>query len=278
MYRHRFSPKKYTQPQLVACLVLKEFLGLDYRGVVAVLADMPELAHELKFSAIPHFTTLQKASRDLMRRKRLEKLMHGILLLATEARLMQASVQTAAMDGSGFESRAVSGYFVERQRSLRLKGLVERAQYFRYPKVGLVCDTATHLILTGIPEQGPCFDRDHFKEALVRALRHKPIQTLLADRMYDTETHHVFAQKLDVRPVIALRTLGGALPKTPLRRTLALSFPSALYRLRVHAETVVSMLKRNLGTFTRARRFQSRNRELLLRMFTHNVAIVLPAS
>ena len=29
-YAHRFSPKKFTQPQLFACLVLKEFLQLDY--------------------------------------------------------------------------------------------------------------------------------------------------------------------------------------------------------------------------------------------------------
>ena len=31
-YAHRFSPKKFTQHQLFACLVLKEFLKTDYRG------------------------------------------------------------------------------------------------------------------------------------------------------------------------------------------------------------------------------------------------------
>ena len=38
-YTHRFSPKKFTQPRLVACLVLKDFLRLDYRGLSASLAD-----------------------------------------------------------------------------------------------------------------------------------------------------------------------------------------------------------------------------------------------
>ena len=42
-HRHKFSPKKFTQPQLVACLVLKEFLRLDYRGLAAHLADHPDL-------------------------------------------------------------------------------------------------------------------------------------------------------------------------------------------------------------------------------------------
>lgn len=276
-YTSRFSPQKYTQPQLVACLVLKEFLGLDYRGVTALLADSTDLAREIGLREIPHFTTLQKASRELLRRKKIEKLMRSILSLATKAGIMRPSIPIAAMDGTGFESRAVSGYFVARERSLSFKGLVERAKYFRYPKVGLVCDVANHLILTGIPELGPRFDREHFREALSRAVQQKPITTLLADRIYDAETHHVFAEALNVRPVIRLRENKGRI-KSPRRKQLARDFPLSLYRLRAHVETVVSMLKRNFGTFTRARHFQSRSREILLRLFTHNVAIVLPAS
>lgn len=40
-YTHPNSPKKFTQHQLFACLVLKNFLKTDYRGVVAHLADHP---------------------------------------------------------------------------------------------------------------------------------------------------------------------------------------------------------------------------------------------
>jgi len=32
LYAHRFAPRKFTQPQLFACLVLKEFEKKDYRG------------------------------------------------------------------------------------------------------------------------------------------------------------------------------------------------------------------------------------------------------
>jgi hypothetical protein len=32
-YSHKFSPHKLTQPQLFACLVLKEFENKDYRGI-----------------------------------------------------------------------------------------------------------------------------------------------------------------------------------------------------------------------------------------------------
>ena len=58
MYSHLFSPKTYTQPQLFACLALKEFLRLDYRKLSALLTDTPTLAGAIgleKISAFHHF-------------------------------------------------------------------------------------------------------------------------------------------------------------------------------------------------------------------------------
>jgi hypothetical protein len=60
-YAHRFGPKVFTQPQLLACLVLKRFFKTDYRGISAVLADTPRLCAELGLQKVPHWTTLQKA-------------------------------------------------------------------------------------------------------------------------------------------------------------------------------------------------------------------------
>jgi len=64
-YAHRFSPKKFTQPQLLACLILKEFFKTDYRGIEAILADSPTLLEAIGLRAAPHFTTLQKAATRL---------------------------------------------------------------------------------------------------------------------------------------------------------------------------------------------------------------------
>jgi hypothetical protein len=38
-YRRPKSPKKFTQPQLFACLVVKEFRRLDYRGIWVLLLE-----------------------------------------------------------------------------------------------------------------------------------------------------------------------------------------------------------------------------------------------
>ena len=65
-HRHKFSPKKFTQPQLLACLVLKEFLRLDYRGFAEHLTDHPDVASQIGMKTVPHFTTFQKAARRLL--------------------------------------------------------------------------------------------------------------------------------------------------------------------------------------------------------------------
>ena len=67
-YAHRFSPKKFTQPQLFACLVLKELLKLDYRGIQQLLLDTPELRAVIELTHVPHWTTLQKAADRLLKK------------------------------------------------------------------------------------------------------------------------------------------------------------------------------------------------------------------
>ncbi len=67
-YAHRYSPKKFTQHQLLACLALKEFLKLDYRGVMQLLIDSPDLCAVIELPEVPHWTTLQKAADRLLKK------------------------------------------------------------------------------------------------------------------------------------------------------------------------------------------------------------------
>ena len=64
-YAHPKSPKKFTQPQLLACLVAKEFLGLDYRGIRVLLGEWSDLRDVLGLRRVPHFTMLCAASARL---------------------------------------------------------------------------------------------------------------------------------------------------------------------------------------------------------------------
>ena len=63
------SRKDFTQPQLFAVLALKAFLKTDYRGVVAVLADFPELRTDLGLARVPHYSTLCYAEKRLLQKR-----------------------------------------------------------------------------------------------------------------------------------------------------------------------------------------------------------------
>ena len=52
-YASKFSPKKFTQPSLLACLCLKEYLRLDYRGLEAFLVSAAELRAALGLWTVP---------------------------------------------------------------------------------------------------------------------------------------------------------------------------------------------------------------------------------
>src|SRR5438270_8482937 len=114
-YRHRFSPKKFTQPQLLACLVLKEFLRTDYRGLAAHLDDHPDLARSIDLKAVPHYTTFQKAAARLLVAAPARKMFDAVLERALRDKVRRRRVPLAAVDGTGMESRHVSRYYVKRR-------------------------------------------------------------------------------------------------------------------------------------------------------------------
>ena len=274
-YLHLKSPKKFTQHQLVACLVLKEFFTTDYRGIVEILEDSSNIKKILQLSEVPHYTTLQKASQRLAKKDTLDKLIKEILQVAVKAKIMKKNIRLSAIDGTGFESHHISAYFVKR----KAKG-EERYQmttYTRYPKVGIVIDSDTHMILSGVPERGPYPDIVHFEKAIREAEKNIHSKILTADAGYDSEKSHTFArEEHNIRTIIPPR-IGrqtSKLPSGKWRKIMATRFNKYLYGQRWQVETVNSMIKRNLGSALRARSYWSQCREMMLRLFVHNVMIV----
>ena len=65
-YGSRFSRRDYTQAQLFALLVLRQFLRTDYRGIVALVAEWRELRGTLGLGRVPHYSTLAHAVPRLL--------------------------------------------------------------------------------------------------------------------------------------------------------------------------------------------------------------------
>jgi hypothetical protein len=68
-YSHPKSPHKFTQPQLVAMLALKDFLRTDYRGVIAYLSDWTDLRRALELTRLPNYSTLCYAQKRLLKKR-----------------------------------------------------------------------------------------------------------------------------------------------------------------------------------------------------------------
>lgn len=274
LYSRTKSPKKFTQPQLVACLVLKEFFKTDYRGIMEILEDSSDLRNVLELTHVPHYTTLQKAAHRLTQKKTLDRLMNDIIALAIGTKVMKPTVALSAIDSTGFESHHVSSYFV--RRCGREHHPYQTMTYSRFPKVGIVVDCTSYLVLSGIPSWGPGPDIVHWRSAIQGALKRVILRVLTADAGYDAEHAHVFARMLGIRSIIPNRVgrPTAKLPSGKYRRIMATRFNKKLYGQRWQVETINSVIKRRLGSFLRARTYWAQMREMMLRLFTYNVMVV----
>jgi hypothetical protein len=108
-YAHRCSPKKFTQHQLFACLVLKSFCRTDYRGVVAMLREWSDLRAAIGLNDVPHFTTLHKTAARLLRRRKANRLLETKLQRAFGHVRSPRRIKLAAIDGSGSARRSAPG-------------------------------------------------------------------------------------------------------------------------------------------------------------------------
>lgn len=67
-YSARRSRHDFTQQQLFAILVLRQFFKTDCRGIVVLIEDLPDFRTALALSKVPHFTALQKAEQRLIQK------------------------------------------------------------------------------------------------------------------------------------------------------------------------------------------------------------------
>jgi hypothetical protein len=274
LYAHKYSPRKFTQPQLFACLVLKTFFKTDYRGITIYLEDLPDLTRTLGLSHVPHYTTLHKASRRLLTLPAANRLLTATVYRALRRR---RQVALAAFDSTGLQCGHASSYYVRR----RARGTKDwqTTTYKHFAKLEAAVDCESHLVIAAIPRRGPRVDTDRFVPLLESALRRVRLGTVLADAGYDSEPNHRHArEKRGVRSFIPA-TAGRPTDKPPTgryRRQMKrrLNKDYGQYGQRWQVETVFSMIKRRLAAVVQARSYWSQCRELMLLAAVYNLLIL----
>ena len=67
-YSYSQAPHLFTQPQLLAILVLKAFFKTDYRGITTLLHSLGDLRTAIGLTRVPHFSTLWHAEQRLLKK------------------------------------------------------------------------------------------------------------------------------------------------------------------------------------------------------------------
>ena len=278
----KFSRHDFTLPQLFACLCAKELMKRSYRQAEALLRDAPEWCRAIGMTKPPDHNTLCRAARVLLGRARTGRLLDAMARWAALARVLRLSTRPLAGDSSVYEPRHVSRYFEWRRG--RGGGNAGRRKKLRdAPKLAVGVASACHLIVSAWTGTGSGGDHPHFERLLFDAWRRVPHRTFTCvfDAGYDSERNHAIARR-----DMGLRSIIPPLIGRPgrrhgrwrrhmqrLLRTRA-SRRACGYTKRWQAETVNSMIKRNLGSALRGRTRQSRERDMLLKVLTHNVMII----
>jgi hypothetical protein len=188
------------------------------------------------------------------------------------------------------ESRHVSRHYEKRQKQSQHKGKGKWAKAVNcsrsrvvnhLPKLSLAVNAASHLILAAKASTGIGSDSLHFVSLMLDAARRMPLEFALADAGFDSEDNHRLArQELGIRSVIpaTIGRPGAAGPQGHYRRLMRRRIEDSpdkdYYGQRWQAETVNSMIKRNLGSACRATTPWGRKRDMMLRAITHNVMIL----
>jgi hypothetical protein len=284
-YSCKFSRKDFTLPQLFACLVVREHLNKSYRSVEAVLRDSPEWCTHIGMKRVPDHNTLCRAFKVILKQTHIRRLLD---LLAQWTIMEQTPAKTCAIDSTLYDTHHRSRHYEQRcrhysSRNERTANSRRSRSARRTPKLALSVDVRTHVVVAARARTGMGSDVLDLLPLLRQSKRRRPLMdTVLADAGYDSHRNHEVAwTKLKVRSLI--RAANGRPTARPpasryrrmMRKKLNGSQKGKPYAQRAQAETVNSMMKRNLGDHLRARSPKARRQEQMLRVITHNLMVVL---
>jgi hypothetical protein len=254
-YSHRKSPHKFTQAQLMSCLVLRAYLKTTYRGIIEILEASSGLQKCLGLDRLPHYSTLKRFADRSAVLEIVDALMGEVL---SEVGVCPDEV---AIDSTGVETTSASAHY--RTRSGR-----QRKQYVKV-SLGVTCGS---MLATGlVVGWGPRNDKSEARELLARTQAKVQPKALFADAGYDAEWVHEFCRdRWAVRSYIppAVHKADGSV--NGKYRSQMTRLPKK-YGRRWHVESFISGLKRTTGSTLLARQESALFAEAALRVLAYTI-------
>ena len=279
---HRFAPKRYTQPQLLACLLVKEYLRLDYRTAQEVFDTSDGLRKALGLTVVPDYTTLWRFAHDkATARVVAEALVETVRLFKVSGHDPPAQSPLVAVDSTGMFCGRASRYFEQR----RAKGATSTYKARAYQKWAAALWIGPQLVTAQLSKLGPCGDYPDLPPLAEASLVSVPGMLILADAGYDSEANHVFCrERLGVQTLIPAKTRRYVAGPTGCYRAAMVAAlgcatlgvegqpaPRKTYGQRWLVETLMSVVKRKWGESLSARLPTMQHMQALVRGLVYNL-------
>lgn len=252
-YRRKKSKKTFTQPQLIACVLLKMYLDVSYRDCEEWLYATDQVRQVLELQTIPDHTTLNRAFGRLTE-TRARQLLESVLAD------LEVQEDVVAGDSTGFTLSSASAYYQTRSGKA----------YRGWVKGSYAVGTRSQLILVARASRGNTPNDARMLEPLrngAQAYTRGNQWVFLADAGFD-------GQAVTERDLIPPIRRGGKLvaPERKARAELvAQARLDGLFGQRWKTETVHSVIKRKFGGDIRSRLKLRQNREPLIKAVVYNL-------
>jgi hypothetical protein len=257
-YSHPKSPHRFTQPQLVACVLLMFYLNVSYRDMEEWLLATDKVCKVLELTAVPDHTTLSRTFKKL-RLSTLEALKADLLAQ------IGVEEEVVAGDSTSFRLTQASAYYQTR-----------RGQTYRdWQKGAYVVGVRSRLILGwgssrgSQPDFGFLAPLKRQAAPYGRKRNERRHWLFLGDAGFDA--HDVAA--LDIVPPI--RRNGKLCDPTRKARAdlVAAARLDGLYGQRWQVETVNSVIKRKFGDTIRSRSTRLQHREPIVKAMVYDLHV-----
>lgn len=258
-YSSKYSKRTYTQQQLLALYILKQKSKLSYTDFVDDFMTRDSAMLELGLFELPAPSTIRMFA-ERKDTKILEKMIGESINLTRKRKL------NTAVDATGFELEDGSYHYLNRlgkaskqRKSLKLSGCA---------------DTDKHIFLSAKIRKNKRHDNVDFKIVIKKAKKNsgKKIKTNTADKAYDSEGNHEFAEKEGFEHIAPLKN------KVPVWRTkgahrkkLRRHFPKRKYHRRSIIENMFFCVKKLCGKVIYSKNWLMQRKEMLAKVLCYNI-------
>lgn len=260
---HVNAPKKFTQPQLFACLILKAITGATYRRTEEMLILMPAVREAIGLRDVPRFTTLQAFAA----KPQILTLIDAVLMKTLGGAAMKHERQDAALDGTGVETTSASAHFVSRAGR-------QRTRFVKLMLAVLCTSVMPAAVAVGWGPSNDMREAWAVRDKLLDACGKSPPTVLWGDGAFDCEAWHASNwehKKMPSYAPVTVRSKDGRV--------------GGFYRKAFHAmrpreygrwwmcESVNSAIKRMTGSVLRSRKEHTLFTEAALKVAAYAVKV-----